>query len=243
MTQLAGDHVQILVGGYELTGDSNQVTVNDARAMLDSTTFADAVQNFIPGRRNTSLEHAGFINPATGQSHPALKSAELSGVVSVLLGQNADPVVGDPVYCLKILQNRYSVNPQVGQVIPFSATFNNVGEVSGWGAILAAPIAFTNSINGSSVDNGAQTIGGGAAHLHILQNAASDTYSIKVQGATDAGFTTGVVDLATFTLDASAIGSERIEISGTIPRYTRFMATRSGSAGDTVEIAVFLVRF
>jgi hypothetical protein len=49
--------------------------------------------------------------------------------------------------------------------------------------------------------------------------------------------------LATFRLNASAIGSERIAISGTIQQYTRFKATRSGAAGNTVKIAVILVRF
>jgi len=38
---LAGDHVQVLVGGYELTGDMNRVTVNDTYDMHDITAFSD----------------------------------------------------------------------------------------------------------------------------------------------------------------------------------------------------------
>ena len=47
---LAGDHLQILVGGYELTGDYNQVQIADARAMLEQTSFGDNVHNFAPGQ-------------------------------------------------------------------------------------------------------------------------------------------------------------------------------------------------
>jgi len=48
--------------------------------------------------------------------------------------------------------------------------------------------------------------------------------------------------LATFTLNGSALGSQRVAISGTIPQYTRFKATRTGAAGNPVKIAVSLVR-
>jgi hypothetical protein len=108
---------------------------------------------------------------------------------------------------------------------------------------LAVPVTFTDSGNGAAVDGGAASSDGGAAFLHLLQAAASDTYTIIVEGADDSGFTTNVVTLATFSLDASALGSERVGISGTISRYTRWKATRSGSAGDTVAMAVNLIRF
>lgn len=239
---LAGDHVQILVGGYELTGDSHQMAFNDSRALLEKTAFGDAVHNFLPGQLTSRLQHNGFLNAAAARSHPVLRGVTVDGVVSILLGQNADPVVGDPTYSLVVQQERYQTMPQSGQIIPFSADFPNRGDVCGWGVALAVPVTFTNSITGSAVDGGAASSNGGAAVLHLLQAAASDTYTIIVEGADDSGFTSNVVTLATFTLDASALGSERVGINGTISRYTRWRATRSGSAGDTVEAAVNLIR-
>ncbi len=243
MAKLAGDHVQVLVGGYELTGDSNRVTVNDARDLHDVTAFGDAVHQFIAGQRNISLEHAGYMNAGTGRSHPALKGASLEGVVSVLLGQNADPLVGDPAYSLKIIQGKYSALPEIAKVIPFTAAFATKGAIGGWGVALAVPVEFTDSGNGSGVDNGASSSDGGAAYLHILTAAASDTYTITVEGSATGAFSGEESTLATFNLDASAIGSERQAISGSIPQYTRWKAVRSGSAGDTVKIAVSLVRY
>jgi len=87
------------------------------------------------------------------------------------------------------------------------------------------------------------TINGGSAFLHVLQAAGSDTYTIIVEGSATGAFSGEEVTLATFTLEASAQGSERIAISGTVHQYVRFKATRSGSAGDTVKIAASLVRF
>lgn len=240
---LAGDHVQVLVGGYELTGDSNSVSIDDSFKALETTTFGDAVQKYIAGQRKMTLEHAGFLNPVAARSHPALKDVALEGIVSLLLGQNAAPAVGDPAYSLQTLQSKYSNVPEVGGVIPFAATFGNKGKQDGWGVALAVPTSFTNSTNGSAVNNGAATSKGGAAYLHLLQAAAGDTYAITVEGSTTGAFGGEQTTLATFTLNASALGSERIAIAGTIPQYTRWKAVRSGSAGNTVKLAIALVRF
>ena len=242
MTKLAGDHVQALVDGYELTGDGNRITFNDAYDTYDVTAFSDPAHRFIRGKRKASLEHSGYMNADAARSHPVLKGAALEGVISVLLGQNADPAVGDPAYSLAGLQGQYKTMPKLGEFIPFNARFANRGTLGGWGVALAVPTTFTNDSNGSSVDNGAASSNGGAAYLHILQAAASDTYTITVEGSSTGAFSGEESTLATFTLDASSIGSERQAISGSIPRYTRWKAVRTGSAGDTVEIAINLVR-
>jgi hypothetical protein len=243
MATLAGDHTQVLVGGYDLTGDHNKVSVDDSRVLHDQTAFGDAVHNFLHGQRNMVLTHGGYLNAAAGRSHPVLKANGLEGIVSVLVGQNADPAVGDPVYSLSTRQYQYSSAPEVNGVIPFGATFGNQGLAGGWGEALAPPVSFTNSTNGSAVDNGAASSSGGAAFLHILGAAASDTYTITVEESATGSFSGEESTLATFTLDASAVGAERIAIATSIARYSRFKAVRSGSAGDTVQIAVSLIRF
>jgi hypothetical protein len=239
---LAGDHVQVLVGGYELTGDSNRISISDARDMHDVTVFRDRVHRFIPGQRVMSLVHAGYLNPQVARSHPVLKAANLQGVVSVVLGQNADPAAGDPAFSLLAQQGRYDSRPEANKAVPFGALFANKGEGGGWGVALAVPTSITDSASGSAVDNGAATADGGAVFLHILQAAASDTYTLTVEGSATGAFSGEETTLATFSLDAAALGSERVGISGPMPRYTRWRAVRSGTAGETVTFAVNLVR-
>jgi hypothetical protein len=153
------------------------------------------------------------------------------------------PAVGDPVYSLFFQQASYAAMPEVNKFVPCSADFVSAGLLGGWGIALTPPVTFTNTTTGTAVDEGAQTTNGGAAFLHVLQAAASDTYTIIVEGSATGAFSGEEVTLATFTLDASALGSERIAISGTVHQYLRFKATRTGSAGDTVKIAASLVRF
>ncbi len=240
---LAGDHVQVLVDGYQLTGDMNRIAIADGKLAHDVTAFSDGVHHIVLGQRQMALDHTGYLNSAAARSHPVLKGNALDGVISLLLGQNADPAVGDPVYSLHTLQSKYGVLPEVNRYVPFTALFGNKGDLGGWGVALAVPVSFTTSSAGSAVDEAAASSNGGAAFLHILQAAASDTYTFTVEGSATGAFSGEESTLATFSRDGSALGSERVSLTGSIPRYTRWKAVRSGSAGDTVEIAVSLVRF
>lgn len=240
---LAGDHLAVLVGGYALTADSHTMSITDECAQFDVTSFGDQVHNFVNGARNIKLEHKGFLNPAAARSHPVLKGAAVQDVVSVLVGQNADPVVGDPMFSLDVVQGQYHTLPEFNNAIPFMAQFAGRGQRGGWGQVLAAPQNITDSTTSSVIDQGASSPQGGAAFLHILTATASDTYSLVLEGSDTGAFAGEESTLATFSQDGSALGAERVALSGAIPRYVRWVATRSGSAGETLRLAINLVRF
>ena len=240
---LAGNYLQVLAGGYDLTGDSNRFAISDNYEAYDVTAYLDAVHKSILGRRTIALQHTGYMNAATAHAHPVLKTANIQGVLSLFLGQNAQPAVGDPVHSLFVQQGGYSALPQVGKYVPFTAAFANGANLGGWGVALAVPISFTNTTNGSAINNGAASTRGGTAFLHVLQAAASDTYTITVEGSTTGAFAGEQTTLVTFSLNGSALGSDYQALAGTVPQYTRWRAARSGSAGNTVQMAVSLVRF
>ncbi|MBE2182651.1 MAG: hypothetical protein IAE89_04420 [Anaerolineae bacterium] len=239
---LAGDHVQVLVGGYEFTGDVNRITIADAFDLNDVTAFGDAVRKYIPGLRTSVIGHDGYFNAQAGSTHPVLKGVSVKGVLSVLLGQNVAPTVGDPVYSLDGIQSRYGTLPQFDRYIPFGALFANRAGIGGWGISLTPPTIISATTTGSLVDNGAASLNGGAGFLHILQTTPSDTYTFIIEGSTSAGFTSPTT-LATFTLTGLNLNSQRISIAGTIPQYVRYKATRTGSVGNSVKFALNLVRF
>ena len=242
MPKLAGDHVQVLVDGYELTGDSNRISINDSRDLFDITAFGDAAHKFSPGQRMMALQHAGFMNSAEGGSHPVLQGADVDGLFSLYLGENAEPAVGDAVFSLLARQGRYGALPQVNQMIPFRAGFANRGEDGGWGIALTQPVDMTGSTSGATVDNGAASDGGGLVGLHVLEAAGSDATVITIEGSATGAFSGEESVLATFTLDGRALGSELVAIDGAIPRYARWKATADPAAGDRVRIAISLIR-
>ncbi len=241
MPKLAGDHVQILVDGYELTGDSNRIHIYDNRDLFDATAFGDEVHKFLPGQRMIAVQHTGFMNSDSARSHPVLNGVDVDGLFSVYVGQNATPSAGDPVFSLLTQQARYGNLSQFNQLIPFQAVFANRGEFGGWGMALTPPTSFSRSASGNAIDNGTASRQGGLVGLHVLTAVAADTYDIRIEGSTSGAFAGEESTLTTFALDGLALGSEQVQISGTIPRYIRWKATRSGSAGDAVKIAISLI--
>ena len=242
MPKLAGDHVQVLVDGYELSGDSNRISINEARDLFDITAFGDEAHKFSPGQRMMALQPAGFMNSTEGGSHPVLQGADVDGLFSLYLGQNAAPAVGDPVFSLLTRQGRYGALPQVNRMIPFRAGFANRGEDGGWGIALTHLVGVIGSYSGVAVDQDAASDGGGLACLHVLEAAGSDAYSIRIEGSVTGAFSGEESALATFALDGRALGSELVAIEGAIPRYARWKATADPAAGDRVRIAISLIR-
>jgi hypothetical protein len=241
---LAGDHVQVLLGGYDLTGDSQKVKVQLERVQHDVTCFGDGAHKFINARRKLMVEHEGLMNPQTARSHPILRSSSVSGVFSVLVGQNAAPALGDVVFSAAVLQAKYRIGADMSQAIPFMASFSqNLGETAGWGRLLAAPTTISISTAGGILDNAAATTNGGVAFLHLLGAAASDTYSFRVEASTTGAFGGEETLLGTFSLNASSLGSERLALTGTIPRYLRWRAIRTGSAEDNIRLALSVQRY
>lgn len=241
MSQLAGDHVQVLVGGYNLTADSHRISLMDSRGMLESTSFGDAVQNFQPGQRKVSLEHLGYLNAAASGAHTPLKTATLDNTpVSVLLGQNANPAVGDPVYSFVALQGKYQSLPQVGKIIPFTAQFGGKGVQGGWGQALTIAQSFSTTGVGTAV-GGTASNNGGVVFYHILQGA-DQTCTLSLQGADNSAFTLNVVTLAgTSVVWNSGIGGAYALFPPAVPAFIRLSCTRT--AGTPIVVTASLVRF
>ena len=242
MPKLAGDHVQVLVDGYDITGDSNRISINDSRDLFDITAFGDEAHKFIPGQRMMAVQHAGFMNSGEAGSHPVLRGADVDGLFSVYVGENVEPRAGDPVFSLLTQQGRYGTLSQVNQMIPFQAVFANRGEYGGWGIALTNPRHVIGSSTGPAMDNGIASDGGGLACLHVLDAASTDTYAFSIQGSSSGAYTGEESTLAVFTLDGTAVGSQQIKIDGTIPRYVRWVGTADPAARDRIRIAISLIR-
>jgi hypothetical protein len=59
------------------------------------------------------------------------------------------------------LQNQYSVAPQVGAVIPFTARFASRGALNGWGVALAVPVNITDTTTGAASSGTLRTFANG----------------------------------------------------------------------------------
>ncbi len=84
MPKPAGDHVQVLVNGYELTGDSNRISIHESRDLFDITASGDA----FPGLTR-NVGDIAFVQE--GQN---ILVAEIQAIKIVALGESVAAGIG-----------------------------------------------------------------------------------------------------------------------------------------------------
>ena len=236
MAKASAKNGVVLIDGYNYSTLVADYEFQMGVDPVEATGLSEGSHNFIPGQRVGRLASNMYWDTATINT---VMSSHLSNKIVTLMPEGY--TLGAPTLSMPFMQG--SFNPQgspttaimLGQ-IEFLSYGNNAGVEDGY-ALTHGTITNTTTTTGvlDITDAAATAICAGA--LHIWTACASDTYAVKIQHSTTLG--SGYADLVTFTLDGSAIGSERVAVaSGTVNKYRRVVATRTGSAGDNFGFSV-----
>jgi hypothetical protein len=243
MAKLAGHFTTVLVGGYDLSGYANQFEAVKEYDELDGSAFIDTGENSFAGLAKGTLTVQALLDGAANTSYAALNApgGYTAKVLSILLGQNAAPTIGDPALCLYALQFSFTTPLAARNAVLANISASSAGgELVDFGALIQAYTTITTTTNFTSIDNSASSSNGGTGYLHVVTPTTTDTYAVKLQHSTD---NNSWADLSpAFTANGQTRTSERIEISGTINRYVRAVATRTGAAGNSFKLAVLFIR-
>jgi hypothetical protein len=243
-------YLRIIVQGDDISGDMRAINAFGATfEQADATGWSNGTRQWLTGQANVMLDGLtaifnnapGGIGPAYKGSHTRL-SAMNAVYASVFVGIRAAPAIGNPSFSAGFGQHEYTVNGDVNGSDPvmLGANFYQTAELleatAVWGVCLANGTELSGTTNNGSVDNGAATSAGYIAILHVTQTTGaigSNTWAFKIEHSTN---DSTWADLATFTLNGSALAVERAEASGTVNRYVRFVATRTaGTAAPWVS--------
>jgi hypothetical protein len=238
MGKLSGQYLAILFGGYDLSSWGSQLDFNQEYPELDFTSYQDGTQNSGPGIPDFTATATFFTDPDA--TFLALKTPgshqTTAAYLSILIGEYATPTYGNEGLSVKTEQYQFTTPLAVREAVKANANFRSQGEKVYHGKVLAYA-TITNTLTGTAVDGAAAHAAGGTAILHVFDVVATDTYSIKVQHSTNG---TDWVDYLTFTANGSTLTSEKQTSASSMNRYRRALATRTGSAGETLGLCVTL---
>lgn len=243
MAKVSSKDAIILIGGYVLSPDITSYEVSEGAPPVDVTCFTDGAQNYIPGLFSAAISAQALWNNETGRAYPILKAAAGStsdGSITIL---PEGGTAGGPSLSLPFTEGGISPSGQPGSAITLgSINFSSYGDNEGIenGFILHHGAVTDSTTNDSVLDplNIALTTRC-AATLHVW-GVPTDTYEVKVQDSTN---DVDWDDLITFSADGSALLSERQEVaSGTLNKYRRVVATRTGAVGDAFSFTVHFWR-
>ena len=244
MAAKRGLGASVMVNGYDLSTFLKTASPDLSIELLDATTFqapgGDKI--FVGGFRDGKLSLEGFFD-----SDPTNQN-EIDDVFNAVIGGTTKQVVtvspegaltlGNRCYLIDADTVKYAVgSPATGLIMSNAEVQSSSG--LGYGVILQPKAALTATGNGSSVDNAASSANGGAGHLHVTaKSGTTPTITGKIQHSVD---NSTWVDLITFAALA-VIGSERVEVTGTVNRYLRFIRTIGGT-GPSFDVTAAFARF
>jgi hypothetical protein len=231
-------YLRAWVGGYDLSGDALNIgRFLDELDQVMMSGWNEDVRKYLAGHSSVAIEgFQTFLNDAAGGAFTELKESGPTQV-SFAFGSGGEPALGDPVFILAAEQFGDPLSWDNGRAIlsvNFMPDTTQAPLANPWGRVVQAKGAVTDTGNGASIDDDAQTAAGAHAILHVFATSSGD-FEFKIQDSPD---DSAWADLITFTLDGSAIGSEYLTVTGTVDQYLRLVRTRTaGSATISATIA------
>lgn len=238
-----GCRTRILVGGVDLSGDTNTVGVNIQGRAIDYGVLQDCDQRRLPLSPAGSIEHNGYYSgPTAGKIEAELYTylGSTTGVHVACIYDTAGAVpfayVQDMAYNSKL-----AIKGQTGQLLTVAGmwpTLKSSGArmIRGyqvWGGTISATGALTG------IDFGAAGSAGGKAYIFVTTiTGSASSAAVKIQSDTDPAHGTTVDEGNT---SFSAVGCYEISLSGTVNRYVRLNCTSlGGSTNFTIYALVAL---
>lgn len=232
MSFAAGNQCKVLVGSTDYSPYFNQADADAGVVALDATTFGKNSKVFIPGLTFGKVDLTGLWDPTIDGLLVANIATAAGQVFTVAPNTMA---VGSVTKMLSARQVQYSESDPVGGLVGLKASAVADGALDS-GVSLHDLTAETASSNSASVDNTAASTTGAVGHLHVSAFSGFTNIIVKIQDSADNSAWADVAGL-TFTT-TTAVGAERLEITGTVRRYVRSLWTKTGTGSATFAVAL-----
>jgi hypothetical protein len=228
-----GKNTKVYANGYDLTGFFMSSSSESTRDVAETTVFGLNEKTYLPGLRDATLSLEGRFDGAAAAVDERLSVILGADASSVWLIWPEGDVVGKRGAGFDALQTNYAVDAPLDDVVGVSCELqSNVGRE----AVIShhALGAETANQNGAAQDGGAATANGGAGYLQVTAFSGFTNIVVKVQDSVDGA--AGWADILTFATVTAANAKERVAITGTVRRYTRYTITVTGSGSATFVV-------
>ena len=119
----------LLLGGYNLSADHNELGLDYSAEMLDVTVFGDDTRARTGGLESATLSGNGFWNGGKGNADDALFGFVASSKVPLTVFANGitEGTATDKGYAFEAVVESYNVGTSVGEMMTFELTAQSAG--------------------------------------------------------------------------------------------------------------------
>lgn len=220
---------RVLAGSFSYSCYSRGFSASTSVDMLEVSTLCDDAKAFIVGQQTSTATFDLIYDTAQAAHADAWRTAAKVPVTYLPVGT----AVGDNAFLFDSIRTEYSITTSVSGTVDASLSTQTTGD-TGFGVCLSPLTAITADGNGSSVDNGASSSNGAVAHLHVTAFSGLSSNVIVVEHSTNNSTWTTLGTFAT----VSGATSQRLDITGTVNRYTRVRDDVTGTGSCTRLVAL-----
>jgi len=210
----------IMLNGYNITGYLNKIDVPASAETAETSCFGLTDKTFIAGLKDGTLAAEGLYE-ASASAIDVILNTIFAGANSGnnILWIPAGNTIGNTGYAMNMIQTLYNVTGTKDD----AARINLAGQ-SAVGreriTLIKAHASVPSSSAGTTNNNGAASVNGGAAYIQA--SAVTGTLDAIIEHSTTGAFAGEEETIATFT-QLTGLGHERILIAAgtTIKQYTR----------------------
>lgn len=235
-------NVEVRFGGKDISGISNQATLNYSADLQDSTVFADTTRQRKAGLLDVSLALEAFFDDTDESDKDFFDqiSATTEAVLSIVPESS---VVGSEAYISEQLQATFNHGGAIGELLPISAEFQ------GDSPLVKATI-LQNGIVTASGESAGQNLGALAdvnekmyAILHVTNSGGdtSQTIDVTIVSDDDGSFDSLSTTRITFAQVTTTVDGELLLVVGPItgPHWrAEWVVAGTGSPTFTIFVAI-----
>lgn len=137
MARVHGKDANFSYNAVALEGELNSITISFSVPEAEITSFSDAWQNFVAGKKSTVTEIAGTLDMAAGAGDVTLFEGFGAGVKTTIFDPTGSgPGASDPEYqctvsgLTGVLVENYSISLPVGGAATYTATLRHSGSTT-----------------------------------------------------------------------------------------------------------------
>lgn len=177
------------VGGYDFSGDSNELQADVAHNVNTANVMGSHWQRNILGVSRVDWRMAGYWNVADGEQD-ATSWADIGVVDRVVTFGPGTTAEGDPAYMFKAIHTQYAIGGSHGEVAPFSVA---AAGSNGHGVVRGRLLKGKGNVSATGATGAEIQLGAVAADeylyatLHVF--SAGTTITIVVESDDNADFT------------------------------------------------------
>lgn len=225
-------NTRVLVGGVDLSGETNTIGVNIQGRNLEYGVLQDCDTRRLAMPPKSEIEHNGYYSGVADTGIEQMLYTYLADTTGVHVAAIYDTGGAAPFAYVqdKGYNATYGLPAQVGQLLQVKGkwpTLTGSGNqmVRGY-QVFGGVISSTGGKTG--IDFGAAGAAGGRAYLFVTSiTGTASSASVKLQSDTDIAHGT-TADEGTFTF--SAVGCYEVALTGTVNRYQRANVVSLGGA-------------